>query len=128
LHAPFHEQFGLCRLLLIDGCNAYAVPDCLAVWQIQCEAGGSDEHFRVAILPGLRCRETDANRDDARTARRVWMPRHPTARRIRSATISAPSPSVSGRMSANEYAHRLGLTVQGFDAFNDWFFTHVVGA
>src|SRR5260370_4215607 len=28
---------------------------------------------------------------------------------------------------ACENAHRLGLTVQGFDAFNDWFHEHVVG-
>ena len=28
---------------------------------------------------------------------------------------------------ACENAHRLGLTVQGFDAFNDWFCEHVVG-
>ncbi|MCX4176795.1 MULTISPECIES: hypothetical protein [Paraburkholderia] len=28
---------------------------------------------------------------------------------------------------ACENAHRLGLTVQGFDAFNDWFYEHVVG-
>lgn len=27
---------------------------------------------------------------------------------------------------ACENAHRLGLTVQGFDAFNDWFYGHVV--
>jgi hypothetical protein len=27
---------------------------------------------------------------------------------------------------ACENAHRLGLTVQGFDAFNDWFYAHVV--
>lgn len=28
---------------------------------------------------------------------------------------------------ACENAHRLGLTVQGFDAFNDWFYEHIVG-
>lgn len=28
---------------------------------------------------------------------------------------------------ACENAHRLGLTVQGFDAFNDWFLEHIVG-
>ena len=28
---------------------------------------------------------------------------------------------------ACENAHRLGLTVQGFDAFNDWFYQHTVG-
>lgn len=28
---------------------------------------------------------------------------------------------------ACENAHRLGLTVQGFDAFNEWFYEHVVG-
>ncbi|ARL49462.1 Uncharacterised protein [Burkholderia pseudomallei] len=28
---------------------------------------------------------------------------------------------------ACENAHQLGLTVQGFDAFNDWFYGHVVG-
>jgi hypothetical protein len=28
---------------------------------------------------------------------------------------------------ACENAHRLGLTVQGFDAFNDWFCKHIVG-
>ncbi|MPW18173.1 hypothetical protein GCT13_14940 [Paraburkholderia sp. CNPSo 3157] len=27
---------------------------------------------------------------------------------------------------ACENAHRLGLTVQGFDAFNDWFYEHIV--
>ena len=27
---------------------------------------------------------------------------------------------------ACENAHRLGLTAQGFDAFNDWFYEHVV--
>jgi hypothetical protein len=27
---------------------------------------------------------------------------------------------------ACENAHRLGLTLQGFDAFNDWFYEHVV--
>jgi hypothetical protein len=30
-------------------------------------------------------------------------------------------------MRACENAHRLGLTVQGFDAFNEWFYEHVVG-
>jgi len=28
---------------------------------------------------------------------------------------------------ACENAHRLGLTVQGFDAFDDWFYQHTVG-
>lgn len=28
---------------------------------------------------------------------------------------------------ACENAHRLGLTVQGFDAFNEWFYEHIVG-
>ncbi|PCE30373.1 hypothetical protein [Burkholderia ubonensis] len=28
---------------------------------------------------------------------------------------------------ACDNAHRLGLTVAGFDAFDDWFYTHVVG-
>ncbi|SAL82690.1 hypothetical protein AWB68_06618 [Caballeronia choica] len=29
---------------------------------------------------------------------------------------------------ACENAHQLGLTVQGFDAFNDWFYENIVGA
>jgi len=28
---------------------------------------------------------------------------------------------------ACENAHRLGLTVAGFDAFNDWFYENVIG-
>ena len=28
---------------------------------------------------------------------------------------------------ACENAHRLGLTVKGFDAFNEWFYEHIVG-
>lgn len=28
---------------------------------------------------------------------------------------------------ACENAHRLGMTVQGFDEFNDWFYEHIVG-
>jgi hypothetical protein len=67
--ASLDAQYRLCRLLLIDACDAYAIP-ALLFGGIQRAVGGSDEHRRVAALSGLRCSDTDANRDDGLSCNR----------------------------------------------------------